>query len=257
MKTNINQLRMLAWFSRRPSCWRHTAALAKRKFLPDYDTPDLREKATQRCEIEAIPYPHALKKLGIEGVTVGLDEGLINEGKARAARAKVHMGGAGDVDFLYDIVSLTKSRKVIETGVAYGWSSLAILHGLHTNGGGKLLSVDMPYPNRGNEKFVGIAVPDRYRPEWVIIREPDRPGLLKAVRQSGGEVDICHYDSDKSWWGRAYGFPLMWDALRPGGVFIADDIQDNFFFYQFAEAKSLPFVVTQSQGKYIGLLCKP
>lgn len=59
----------------------------------------------------------------------------------------------------------------------------------------------MPYPGRGNEASVGVVVPDAYREAWTIIREPDRRGLLKAITASGGLVDLCHYDSDKSWWG--------------------------------------------------------
>lgn len=108
----------------------------------------------------------------------------------------------------------------------------------------------------GNEEFVGIVVPEDYRKNWLLIREPDRRGLQKAIRAVGGQVDLCHYDSDKSWWGRAYGFPLMWQALRPGGLFVSDDIQDNFFFAEFAKSKSMPFAVTESQGKFVGLIRK-
>jgi predicted O-methyltransferase YrrM len=172
------------------------------------------------------------------------------------------MGGAADVDLLFDIVRLTGATKVIETGVAYGWSSFAILHAMSINyetgaSRGELFSVDMPYPNRGNDQFVGIVVPDRYRQGWTLFREPDRLGLLKAIEASGGHIDLCHYDSDKNWWGRAYAFPIMWDALRSGGVFISDDIQDNFFFSHFVEEKQVPFAVTKSQGKFIGLIRKP
>ena len=54
---------------------------------------------------------------------------------------------------------------------------------------------------------------------------------------TGGSIDLCHYDSDKSWWGRAYAF-LLWKALKPGGLFISDDIQDNMFFAEFVKLKS-------------------
>jgi hypothetical protein len=44
---------------------------------------------------------------------------------------------------------------------------------------------------------------------WAIIRGPDRPGIKKAIAWAGGIIDLCHYDSDKSWWGRQYGYPLL------------------------------------------------
>jgi hypothetical protein len=89
------------------------------------------------------------------------------------------------------------------------------------------------------------------------VREPDRRGLEKALRLAGGLVDLCHYDSDKAWRGRQYGFPLLWSALRPGGVFISDDIQDNMAFAEFLAARGLRFAVTESQGKYVGIAIKP
>ena len=73
------------------------------------------------------------------------------------------MGGPGDINLLFDAVRLLNSKYVIETGVAYGWSSLAILTAMSRNGLGKLFSIDMPYPKVGNESFVGIVVPDRLK----------------------------------------------------------------------------------------------
>src|SRR5262249_40277160 len=142
----------------------------------------------------------------------------------------VRMGGPGDVNLLYAAVKLSGAWRVVETGVAYGWSSLAILAALDGRDGARLVSVDMPYPKINNEAFVGIAVPERLRGRWRLIHAPDRHGLERAIAEAGGTIDLCHYDSDKSWWGRQYGFPLLWEALRPGGVFISDDVQDNMAF---------------------------
>ena len=86
------------------------------------------------------------------------------------------------------------------------------------NGDVKLISVDMPYPRRGSEAFVGIVVPERFRTRWTLMRVPDRCGLEKALNAAGGCIDLCHYDSDKSWWGRVYAVSLLWEALKPGGL---------------------------------------
>ena len=118
------------------------------------------------------------------------------------------------------------------------------------------MSVDMPYPKLNNEDVVGIVVPDFLRPHWTLLREPDRHGIKKAVGLIGGQVDLVHFDSDKSWQGRHYAFPLLWDALRPGGLFVSDDIQDNLYFRDFVLAKNAPYAVTSSGGKFVGIALK-
>src|SRR5439155_16498502 len=88
------------------------------------------------------------------------------------------------------------------------------------------------------------------------VHAPDRRGLETAIAEAGGTIDLCHYDSDKSWWGRQYGFPLLWEALRPGGIFISDDIQDNMAFAEFVAARGLHFSVIEFEGKYVGIARK-
>jgi hypothetical protein len=53
-----------------------------------------------------------------------------------------------------------------------------------------------------------------------------------------------------------YAYPRLWIALRPGGLFISDDIQDNFGFRNFCERSSIEFQVTSSGGKFIGVAQK-
>ena len=72
-------------------------------------------------------------------------------GQKLQLKSSVKMGGASHVHLIYDCVRLTKAEKVIETGVAYGWSSLAILKALNVNKNAMLYSVDMPYPRKKNE----------------------------------------------------------------------------------------------------------
>lgn len=253
----VNRFRMLCWFLGRPLYWKHALAMISRKFLGNYDSAEQHAKAIEWAASNAISHSEALLKLGVKSPATGLDESVISEANIRAAHVSIKMGGPGDVDLLFDLVRLLRPSRVIETGVACGWSSLAILHAMSLNGCGRLVSVDMPYPNRGTESFVGVVVPERYRKRWTLIRKPDRPGLREAIRVFQGCVDLCHYDSDKNWWGRAYSYPLMWDALKSGGIFVSDDIQDNLFFARFVEAKKIPFVVTQCNGKFVGILRKP
>ena len=161
------------------------------------------------------------------------------------------------MNLLYTAVAISGARRIVETGVAYGWSSLAILAALEGRESAKLVSVDMAYPKMNNEAFVGIVVPERLHGQWEIIREPDRRGLEKAIARLDGIIDLCHYDSDKSWYGRQYGYELLWNAMRPGGVFISDDIQDNMAFAEFVSEKGARFGVTQSHNKFVGVALKP
>ena len=53
-----------------------------------------------------------------------------------------------------------------------------------------------------------------------------------------------------------YAYPILWNALKINGVFISDDIQDNFAFREFVEIRKLNFAVTKSAEKYIGIIYK-
>ena len=98
------------------------------------------------------------------------------------------MGGAGDLDLLFAASKLSKANKALETGVAYGWSSLAILESISSLKNAKLISIDMPYPKMNNEDFVGIVVPKSLKAKWTLIREPDRNGIKKALKKFGGNI---------------------------------------------------------------------
>ena len=241
---------------RRPSFWKHTLHLIIRKILTNHDTIYYQTKAEKWASQNCISYKEALKILGIQGAMNGLSRSIIKDSKILAGKSLIRMGGPGDLDLLFDAVHLTNAKKIIETGVAYGWSSLAILHAISLKKEGRLISIDMPYPKMGNEPYVGIAIPDNLKKNWTLIREPDRSGLKKAINLLGGSIDLCHYDSDKSWWGRAYAYPLLWKALKPGGLFISDDIQDNMYFFEFVSSMSLKYAIIKSNGKYVGIIRK-
>ncbi len=252
----LNKILLIFWFILRPKYYQHFFSLIKRKFLFDHDTVNNRKKALKWAVLNTITYSDALKKLNINGSIVGLDNQTILEGEKLQAKSSVKMGGSGHIDLLYDCVRLLKAKNVLETGVAYGWSSLAILKALSQNSSGRLFSIDMPYPRKQNESDVGIVVPQNLKKNWILIRRPDNPGINVALKQAGGKIDLCHYDSDKSWWGRHYAYPILWKSLNNNGLFISDDIQDNLYFSEFVEKNSLNFAVVEFKGKYIGLIRK-
>ena len=252
----LNKILLIIWYVLRPKYYEHFFSLIIRKFLVNYDTVENKKKAYDWAATNAVDYVEALKSLGLKGKVDGLDNDTITDARRLVAKSSVKMGGASHIHLLYHCVRLSKAKKVIETGVAYGWSSLAILKALIKNKNGKLFSVDMPYPGKKNENDVGIVVPQNLRKNWILIRKPDRPGIIKAISQAGGQIDLCHYDSDKSWWGRHYAYAILWKSLKSKGLFISDDIQDNLYFYEFTKKNLLKFAVVEYEGKFIGLIRK-
>ena len=252
----FNKILFIIWYTLRPKYYFHFFSLIKRKFLTNHDTKINRNKAFEWASSNAVPYNDAMKKLGLNGDKVGLDKDTILEGQILATKSSVKMGGPAHIHLIYDCVRLLGAKRVIETGVAYGWSSLAILKAFNENNSCILYSVDMPYPTKNNENDVGIVVPEFLRKNWQLIRKPDRPGIIEALNRVGGNIDLCHYDSDKSWWGRHYAYPILWKSLRSKGLFISDDIQDNLYFSNFVKNNSNNFAVVEFEGKFVGLIRK-
>lgn len=254
----LEKLKTLYWFGKKTKFYPHAVALIIRKFLPNRDAPKLRTSATEWAQERAVPLSTVLPELypSADHVVEQVPLSILSEAEKLAAKSQVKMGGAGAMNFIYTVARYLKPACVIETGVAYGWSSLAFLAAMSENSDNRLISVDMPYVKTGNEPWVGVVVPDRFRKNWTLIREPDRNGLKKAIKLAGGPVDICHYDSDKSYWGRRWAYPLLWESLRPGGLFISDDIQDNFAFREFVEENGGHFFIIESEKKFVGIIKK-
>jgi len=177
------------------------------------------------------------------------------EAKQKEIKCPVNMGGAGNLDLLYWIAEHIKVKKVIETGVAYGWSSLAILLSLKKRKFSLLISTDMPYPNRNNNKYIGCVVSKELKKHWKIINNADCIAIPRALRYLK-KIDMCHYDSDKSYYGRMWAYPRLWKALRVGGIFISDDIGDNISFQKFAKDIKVDPIVVRTENKYAGILIK-
>lgn len=255
----IAKLKTLYWFAIRPTFYWHGLELFLRKFRVNYDSPDHVYKATKWAKHNTVSVEKALHTVGLieEGVDIPqIDKQLIDEANLLAQKSQVKMGGAGDMELIYAATHLSKANFVIETGVAYGWSSLSILAAFNNDYSSMLVSVDMPYPKMNNEDFVGIVIPAFLKERWHLIRQPDRKGIINGIRMIDKPIDLCHYDSDKSYYGRSYAYPLLWDSLKEGGIFISDDIQDNFAFKDFVESKNLIYAVTEYKGKYIGITRK-
>lgn len=178
------------------------------------------------------------------------------------------LGGAAFLEACYALVRVLQPNVVLETGVAHGYSTAAILQGLEDNGRGQLYSVDLPMFRRGVVGYTGGAIPQRLRDSgrWRLLVGPDRrvlPELLNRI----GAFDVIFYDSDKSYEGMLRAWRLAWPHMRRGAVLMVDDVQEQDAFLDFADAEGLaPAIVAKPTRRgvyrwdkvyYVGLLQKP
>lgn len=163
------------------------------------------------------------------------------------------LGGGGNYPMLYFFTRYLKPKTVVETGVAAGWSSQAILSALKVNGGGSLYSSDFPYFRyKDPEKLVGYIVDEDLKDNWTLCIDGDKNNLPVIAAQCGS-VDLFHYDSDKSYEGRVFAIQKIAPLLTDNSLVIFDDIQDNFHFRDYMKDKHWPMRVFEFGGKFIGL----
>jgi predicted O-methyltransferase YrrM len=264
MKAAARKLQTLTWYLRRPSLYPELVHELRVEIGRPLGRG--REASAERwCAERAIDVAEAVELLTGSPMEYRVDERFGPEltaarERVRQARA-AHPGaippaGAGHLDALYWLAERARAQRVIETGVAYGYSSLALLLSLRGRPAARLVSTDMPLP-RTTGAYVGCAVAPELRAQWTLLTGLDRRVLPGALAELG-DIDLCHYDSDKTYDGRTWAYGLLWDALRPGGWFVSDDIGDNAAFRDFCQRVRIePVVVAESTGKHVGVLTKP
>lgn len=182
-------------------------------------------------------------------------EKIKHEAKKKLKKISYDLGGGGFYPLLYFLVRLNKPNVILETGVAAGYSSYAILKGIEKNIKGRLYSSDFPYFRIPNpEKYIGIIVPEKLKKCWELFIDGDSinlPVISKKIKK----IDIFHYDSDKSYNGRKNALNLLKNNIDSSTILIMDDIQDNSFFYDYI-IKSSPkkWYIFKFEGKYIGYI---
>lgn len=251
------QFRTLAWYAKRP------------QFLPELvrRTVQSRSGGAENnydevmaiCERTAISVQDALELFSPE-YKISREHDLLRsyeeEALWRVQEIDESMGGGADLDLLFGIATILKPRRVLETGVAWGWSTLALLLATSHLEGATVVSVDMPYVKKKQSGLVGAAVPKELRVRWTLLRLADRQGIPKALRRLG-DLDLAHYDSDKTRSGRWFAYPLIWKHLVAGGVLVSDDVADNDAFINFAKQVGVPPVIVRLENKFAGILLKP
>jgi predicted O-methyltransferase YrrM len=150
---------------------------------------------------------------------------------------------------LYRLLRDVRPRVAVETGVCNGVSTAFLLLALEDNGEGELHSIDLPevageeykqgtfWDGKGGAvippgKEPGWMVPPELRDRWHLVlgrSQEELPPLLDRL----GAIDFFMHDSEHSYECMSFEFRAAWDALREGGVLVADDVNVNTAWDEF------------------------
>lgn len=253
----MSKLKTAFWFMKNPKYVPQILQILKRHKHKALE--NTRKDSTVWCQKHYVSQTDALKQLtGLNNISE-LDKlfpDVMKKAIQKELNTPVKMGGAGAISLIYHLVKISGAKKILETGVAYGWSSLAILLAIRDFADARLISNDMPYVSMNNEDYVGCIIPENLRAKWDLQRQPDIIGIPLALKKFENELDFCHYDSDKSYTGRMWASPLLWKALKKGSFFVADDINDNVAFKHFCESVDRHPIIIKHEDKYVGIITK-
>jgi methyltransferase family protein len=192
-----------------------------------------RYEATEECEervheLIGAPWPCEERNEFDDAWNAALDE-LAARGLQVGRGA---FGGWDDGDTRLGRVAWCLARhlrpnRVIETGVARGLTTRALLEALERNGSGHLWSIDLPpLLEEGLAQQTAAAVPERLYDRWTLLRGSSRrllPGLVTEL----GQIDLFLHDSMHTARNLRFELEQVWPALTPGGAALIDDVEKN------------------------------
>jgi predicted O-methyltransferase YrrM len=158
--------------------------------------------------------------------------------------------------FLYALCKIIKPEKVVETGVAYGLSSMYILQALFENKKGTLYSIDSVFSPWQSKEMIGSAIPSHLYDNWRLVFGSSSE-KLKDTLSSLGSLDIFFHDSLHTYKNMKFEFETAWPFVNKDGFLISDDISGNNAFQDFYSKISLkPFILPQNEKSFLGILKK-
>jgi Methyltransferase domain len=147
--------------------------------------------------------------------------------------------GDGEPGFVRAVWCLTRHlrpSRVVETGVARGFTTRFILAALERNAHGRLWSIDLPPPRSPElDEQIGVAVPEALRTRWVYVRGLSRRRLPRLLSRLG-TIELFVHDSKHSKRNLLFELEHAWTSLTDGGAIVADDVDLNCGFHAFRAA---------------------
>lgn len=192
------------------------------------------------------------KKLFFE--TISVSKKIRENGLKILYKKRIKNHGGAAIEIIYFLIRYYKPKIILETGVAYGFSSHSIFHAIKKNKLGKLYSSDFPYFREKNpEKLIGVVVPKKFKHNWNLFINGDKNNLKKIYLKTK-EVNFIHYDSDKSYFGR-YRFMKNINKFKKIKFILMDDLHNNVFFYDYIKKNNIKkFKVFFYKKHYVGLI---
>lgn len=182
-------------------------------------------------------------------------------------------GGSSGDDYaiVHTLVRVTKPRVVVETGVAAGISTTAILDALELNEHGKLYSIDLPSELASgttmadglrydkaftNGRTSGWIVPEALKTSgrWALLQGDVRevlPSLLSDLES----IDLFLHDDLHTPGHMLWEFNLVWPRLSGGGILASDDV--NYGWTDFLEKIGVPRTSRWLNHDFFSAIRKP
>lgn len=165
----------------------------------------------------------------------------------------------GDPRFVRAVWCLARHlapRHVVETGVARGITSRALLEALERNQRGELWSIDLPPLIESElEEQTAAAVPEPLHDRWTLLRGSSRrmlPSLVLVL----GSIDLFIHDSMHTTRNVRFELERVWPALSPGGAVVIDDVEKNGATAEFLERHpDAAAVISTSEDRSVLVAC--
>lgn len=207
------------------------------------------------CNRKIISEQNFYRRIGLKNSQNFFDDkkAYYLQAKLKEKKLKYKMGGMAHLNLIYNLNKHLVPKKILETGVAFGWSTLVFI--LSKSKQASLTSIDLSYPTISSHKFVAMAVPNNLKKKFKLLKGIDN-NFLNFFKKNKTFFDFIHYDSDKSYIGRKKNYELVWNILKKNGCFVSDDISDNSAFYEFIKSKKINYFIIKSSSKYVGIVFK-
>jgi hypothetical protein len=157
--------------------------------------------------------------------------------------------GPGMSEFLYISIAVKKPNKIVETGVAAGVSTNTILHALHSNGNGKLTSIDIT-------DQVGELVDGAFKSLWKILVLPEigREKSFARYLQDNIDATIFLHDSDHSGSWQKKEFIHVVRELSKIELILFDDIGQELIDYIHTSFADFKIIILDENRKFSGII---
>jgi predicted O-methyltransferase YrrM len=131
------------------------------------------------------------------------------------------------VRLVYALCRILRPQLVVETGVAHGFTTAAMLRAMEQNDKGTLISIDLPHLHPRAVESIGLAVEPRLRTRWRLhLGGADQ--LLPTVLAGHADVDLFVHDAQHSVRGQLAEFHAAWPRISEHGLLVVDDVSAAF-----------------------------